>query len=108
MTFYHVTHRKNLQGIMDRGVRPDMSKGARPHSWYVKRRDVAWAFLHCARRHGWRVRDLVAVEIDFPVMEMGRHSNTGLYFTGRVYGPATENSFLTYEELVDEFPRDSQ
>lgn len=101
MELWHVTHKGNLPAIEKEGIRPDLSRGKRMLSWYVTRDMVAWAFLHAAKRHGWEVQDLVAVQSFPPRWRVSKHPSGNLFYTKWNFFGSIDFTVLTFDEVAD-------
>lgn len=51
MILYHVTPTRNIVSILDEGIDPEYSKGARKVSWFVTELMLMWAIAHVSSRH---------------------------------------------------------
>lgn len=65
---YHWTHRKNLRGILERGLDPEKATGAQEAVWACDGCRVAWALAHVADRHSWNPDDLILLRVQTGVM----------------------------------------
>jgi len=64
MRLYHTTPRINQWSIQENGICTRYSQGKRPLVWLHSADRIAWAFLHCVRRHGCRVEDVITFEVE--------------------------------------------
>jgi hypothetical protein len=61
---FHTTPRVNQWSIQQHGLLTRYSQGKRPLVWLHTAERTAWAFLHCVRRHGCRVEDVITFEVE--------------------------------------------
>jgi hypothetical protein len=81
MRLYHTTLRYNLPGINSRGLSTAYSQGKLRAVWLHTEERTAWAFLHCVRRHGGKVEDIVTLEVDVDEEDLKRSSADQLFYT---------------------------
>lgn len=48
---FHVTPQENVARIQYAGIDPRFSKGKMMVSWYVSKRYIEWAVIHCSVQH---------------------------------------------------------
>jgi len=64
MQMFHVTMKKNLEGINASGINPAMSQGKLLVSWYVELPMIEWAIAHVAKKHKVKIGEIVVLKCD--------------------------------------------
>lgn len=72
MRLYHVTPRRNLPSIREHGILGRLAKDRLKVAWVCAQSRIEWALLHCQKRHGCRLGDLVAIEVKMPRAKLRR------------------------------------
>ena len=98
MLLRHATLARNLPSILQAGLLTSCSRGKRPAVWACSRAKTAWAALHCAKRHGGPVKEVVVLEIDVPRRWL-RRSKKGLWYCPRDVPPERIRRVITVGEL---------
>lgn len=98
MLLYHATHKANALPIGRQGVSTDHSQGAVQAVWGVEGSMKWWAMVHCVRRHGGDIRDVVVLEIDTQDTPVHRFRG-GLWYSLHTWHPSQVRRVLTFEEL---------
>jgi hypothetical protein len=98
MLLYHATHRTNQDSIGREGVSTAYSDGAVQAVWGCQWSMRHWACLHCIRRHGGSVEDVVVLEIDTQDVPVHRFRG-GLFYSLHTWHPSQIRWVLTFEEL---------
>jgi len=82
----HVTDRRNLPSITERGLDPAYATGKRSAVWAVAPKNESWAILHTLskpRAAGRTVADHVVLVVDVPRSWLRRHA-AGVWWCDRV------------------------
>jgi hypothetical protein len=95
----HATLARNLPSILQAGLLTSCSRGKRPAVWACSRAKTAWAALHCAKRHGGPVKEVVVLEIDVPRRWL-RRSKKGLWYCPRDIPPERIRGVITFAAPV--------
>lgn len=98
MLLYHATRKFNQASIGRDGVSTAHSEGTIPAVWGCERSMRWWAVLHCVRRHGGTVQDVVVLEIDTQDVPVHRFRG-GLFYSLHTWHPSQIKRVLTFDEL---------
>lgn len=79
ITLYHWTSKGRLPGINRKGLRLDYAETADGLLYAVGYRRILDGMVHVAKRHGWRIRDLVCVRMVVPFTSEWVSSRKGFY-----------------------------
>lgn len=79
MRLRHTTHRDNMASIDARGLLTAKATGRLKAIWLHTPGRSLWAMEHVARRHRWRLTDLVTIEVDVPRSLLRRSGGKGLW-----------------------------
>jgi hypothetical protein len=99
VALWHATHQSNLDSIRANGLDPARSTGKRSAVWLHTSSCSAWALLHCAKRHGWSVEDLIIVQVSVPRAALRRSSSRGLWWTPALV-PVTSTTVRTPGDIA--------
>jgi hypothetical protein len=99
MLLRHATLARNLTSIRRAGLLTRKSQGRRPVVWLHAAGKTPWATLHVVRRHGGRVEDVVALEMDVPRRWL-RRSKRGLWYCPRDVPPCRIRGQITFPALA--------
>lgn len=97
MLLYHTTPKYNLPSILSLGICTRYSQGKLPAVWLHTEAKIGWAWLHCVRRHGGDVRDLVTVVVEVPDESIKRSSTEGLFYTMADVSPDAIHATMNFE-----------
>ena len=79
-TLYHVTHRRNVASILDKGLMPARSKTRWRTLWYTNEQGIQWAIKHVMERHGYKdPRALVVIKVQIPIKDIKNNRWSGIY-----------------------------
>jgi len=81
MLLYHTTLNYNRYSIEENGIKVAYSQGKLAAVWLHTADRTAWAFLHCVRRHGGRVEDVITFEVEVDEQLVKRSSADQLFYT---------------------------
>lgn len=81
MILHHTTNARNLSNILRRGLLTAYSQGKLPAVWLHTSDKTSWAFLHCVKRHGGKIEDIVCITVNIPDELVKRSSADGLFYT---------------------------
>ena len=98
MLLYHATLAGNKRSIGKHGVSTDRSQGATRSVWGVEGSMKWWAMVHCVRRHGGRIEDVVVLEIDTQDTPVHRFRG-GLWYSMHTWHPSQIRRVMTFDEL---------
>jgi hypothetical protein len=93
-SFFHVTHLKNLPGIIRYGLIPDLSPRLTKRSWVCDVDLLPWAIQHVAQTHRWPMSDLRIIRVCVPADILVRH-RTGVYWCNFVIPPKNVGAVLS-------------
>ena len=62
----HVTPRRNLPSIRQRGIDPAFSRSQWPVCWFCAGRRRAWAIAHVAERYGVPASEVAVLRVNIP------------------------------------------
>lgn len=98
MLLYHATAGRNQDSIGRDGVSTERSQSAWQAVWGCEWSMRHWAVLHCVRRHGGSVEDVVVLEIDTGETPVHRFRG-GLWYSLHTWHPSQIRRVLTFDEL---------
>ena len=84
MILYHITHKRNVDSILSRGLWPDLADNGRDSVWLVPPDMLEWACRHVMDRHGWSRKELAMVEVNAEHYRVHRRGNGTYYVCGEV------------------------
>lgn len=80
MRMFHCTIRLHKHSIEEHGVCTRYSQGKMPVVWVCTEQRLEWAFLHTVRRHGGKIEDVIAFEVEVDEFALKRSAADGLYY----------------------------
>jgi hypothetical protein len=84
MKLFHCTLVTSAKSIRrDRRIRTDKSRTRRREIWLCCSTRVPWGFVHTVRRHGGRVENVVALEVEVPRGWLAKSGWAGLWRCAR-------------------------
>ena len=99
MLLRHATPARNVNSILQGGLRTSRSKGKLAAVWVCSPARSWWAVLHVVRRHGGRVESTVVLEVDVPRSWL-RRNRKGLWYVPRDIPPDRIRRLVTFQELA--------
>lgn len=85
LVLFHVTPMENVHLIQQGGIDPRKSKGKMPVSWYVAKRHIEWAVVHCSVAHHVYPDELAVISILAKGSDMTTFFVPGRYYTYVTY-----------------------
>jgi hypothetical protein len=79
--FFHVTHRKNVDSIREKGLLASKAMGRTKSVWFCTKSWQEWALAHVAIRHKWKISDLVIISIEWAVPDQVKTGMRGRWRT---------------------------
>lgn len=106
MRIFHVTDKRNLESIKEKGLLAALATGKRKAVWGVTKSVLPWALLHTIekpRAKGRGVADHVVIEIDVPRAWARRHCKR-VWYVGRDIPPARFVAITEAAEIAENYP----
>jgi hypothetical protein len=79
MRLIHLTHRKNVSSIKQRGLLAEMSKGKRKAVWVASPSREKWAISHLLDKFGGDLSDIVRIDLNVPTRMLTGYAR-GVYY----------------------------
>jgi hypothetical protein len=86
VTLCHASPRRNVRGILGRGLLPWRALGKLKVVWLHSPARTAWAVKHVAGRHRVEARDVIVFEVEVPRSRIRRRSR-GVWTCAAVIPP---------------------
>jgi hypothetical protein len=100
MLIYHATHRDNLPSIGTHGVSTSWAQNRTGSVWGCIASMRHWAVLHCHKRHGWPVEEIVILEVLVEERVTAMRHGSGLYYSLNSWHPSQIKGMQFYDELA--------
>jgi hypothetical protein len=101
VTLRHATPWRNLASILRDGILTAKARGHYKAVWLHALDRSHWAALHCVRRHGGRIEDVVVLEVCVPKAWLKAHGGRvgGIWRSVRDIPPKYIRRVINFEEL---------
>lgn len=81
MFIYHATHKLAVASIQRQGLRLDLAVCRPPAIWAAHNAVKLHAAKHAAKRHHWKLDDVVLLRLDIRIEGWHRHASSLFCFT---------------------------